>query len=75
MPKLEPLAPRAIRATKVHAVYGVTKTLLLAKEREGLLHPTRVGPRCTLYDVRELDAVFLAKDAPPRLTADGKATR
>ncbi|MBS0441184.1 MAG: hypothetical protein JSR38_04475 [Proteobacteria bacterium] len=75
MPKLEPLAPRALRATKVHAIYGVTKTLLRSKEREGLLHPTRIGPRCTLYDVAELDAVFLAKDTPPRVTADGEATR
>lgn len=61
-------APRkTLRGKQAHAIYGVSTTTLYRLAAKGLLNPVKVGTRCTLWPVDQLDALFVK----PQTTSTG----
>ena len=51
---------RALRAKAASVAYGVGESTLWKLASEGKLKPVRLGPRCTLFPVDQLEALFVA---------------
>ncbi|WP_396271349.1 helix-turn-helix transcriptional regulator [Ideonella sp.] len=60
---------KSLRVKEARAIYGVSVPTLYRLAARGLLSPVKVGTRCTLWPVEQLDALFVHAATPQQTPA------